>query len=180
MSRKKQILFLRFTRKLHRWVGFLLSIFLIISAITGATLAWKKDIGLLQPPSQKGVSKDLATWMPIADLHKLALTEINQHLPTGETAEIDRIDARPSKGIVKVLFNKGWWEVQLDATTGKTLSVGRRHADWIESLHDGSIINQTFKLISMNTLGLGLLISVLGGLWLWYAPKKLRRRSNEA
>lgn len=179
MSRQNQIKFLRLTRKIHKWMGLFLALFLLISAITGITLAWKKNIATLQPPTVKGVSTDLSTWKPMAELHDLALVEIKNHLPKGETAEIDRIDARPSKGMVKVLFNKGWWEVQLDATTGKTLSVGRRHADWIEHLHDGSIVNQLFKLVSMNTLGIGLIISVLGGFWLWFAPRKLRRERND-
>ncbi len=179
MSRHDQIVFLRRTRKIHRWIGLFLASFLLISAVTGIALSWKKDIAVLQPPSQKGTSKQLSDWLPMAELHDLALTEIQQHLPEGESAEIDRMDVRPSKGMVKVLFNKGWWEVQLDGSTGKTLSVGRRHADWIEHLHDGSIVNQAFKLVSMNTLGVGLIVSVLGGFWLWYAPRKLRRRGNE-
>jgi len=55
------------------------------------------------------------------------------------------------------------------------LSVARRHSDWIEQLHDGSIISDLFKLISMNFLGIGLLIMILSGLWLWYGPKKFRK-----
>ena len=79
------------------------------------------------------------------------------------------------KGIVKILFEKGWWEVQLDCTTGAVYSTAQRHADWIEQLHDGSIISAKFKLISMNLLGIGLALMVLTGIWLWYGPKLVRR-----
>ena len=87
---------------------------------------------------------------------------------------VDRFDVRPSKGIVKVLFEKGYWEVQVDGTNGEVKSIARRHSDWIEALHDGSIINDFFKLISMNILGVGLLFLIGSGLWLWYGPKRLR------
>ena len=32
-----------------------------------------------------------------------------------------------------------------------------------------------FKLISMNGLGIGLLVLMLTGLWLWYGPRRYRR-----
>ncbi len=88
------------------------------------------------------------------------------------------MDARPSKGIVKVLFKNGYWEVQVDASTGKVKSIARRHSDWIEALHDGSIVSHIFKLVSMNLIGFGLLFLIGSGLWLWYGPKLIRQRKK--
>ena len=79
-----------------------------------------------------------------------------------------------SKGIAKVLFKEGNWEVQIDGTSGEVKSIAKRYSDWIESLHDGSIISDTFKLISMNVLGIGVLILMCSGIWLWYGPKIVR------
>lgn len=167
---------LRDFRKYHKYLGIALSFFLLISALTGLLLGWKKDVGLLQPPTQTGVSTDLSHWKSLSELAETARNALYAEYPAQTDNPIDRIDARPGKGIVKVLFEKGWWEVQVDAGTGEVLSIARRHSDWIEALHDGSIINDFFKLIAMNTLGLGLLLMVVTGLWLWYGPLKLRQK----
>jgi uncharacterized iron-regulated membrane protein len=89
------------------------------------------------------------------------------------------MDVRPSKGIVKVLFEKGWWEVQVDGATAEVLSIKRRNSDWIEQLHDGSIISDGFKLVSMNVLGIGLLLMIFTGWYLWYGPRKYRRLKRD-
>jgi hypothetical protein len=85
------------------------------------------------------------------------------------------MDVRPDKGIIKVLFKNGYWEVQVDGQTGKVLSVAQRHSDWIEHIHDGSIVNDVFKLAYTNILGIGLFVLAASGLWLWYGPKVIRR-----
>ena len=166
---------LRRYRVFHRYFGITLAIFLFISAITGFLLGWKKDVDLIQPPTQKGVSKDMKTWKPMHEIATLAETAFYKEYPEQvDNNKINKMDARPSKGIVKVLFKKGYWEVQIDATSGEIKSISQRHSDWIESIHDGSIISDWFKLISMNLLGIGLSILTLTGFWLWYGPKLIR------
>ncbi len=113
------------------------------------------------------------------ELADLAETALYDTQPAQLDNPIDRIDVRPGKGIAKVLFEKGWWEVQIDGVNGEILSVAKRHSDWIEKLHDGSIVSDFFKLLTMNALGIGLLILMITGLWLWYGPRiyrKLNRR----
>lgn len=138
-------------------------------------LGWKKDISLIQPPTKKGTTKNLSEWKPIEELAIISKEHFYETYPALSDNPIDRIDIRPSKGIAKVLFKNGWWELQIDGKTGKVLSVARRHSDWIEQLHDGSIVSDLFKLITMNFLGIGLLIMIISGLWLWYGPKKFRK-----
>lgn len=156
-------------------MGLVVALILLISALTGIFLAWKKDVDLLQPPTQKGARSGLAGWLPLEQLADTAKLALLRHRPELADVGIDRMDVRPSKGIVKVLFDKGWWEVQVDGTTGKALSVAKRHSDWIEKVHDGSIISDGFKLLSMNFLGFGCLILILTGFWLWYGPRLYRR-----
>lgn len=165
---------LRNYRVYHRYLGLLLSILLLISSLTGILLSWKKDIALIKPPTQKEGSTDLSKWVPLSTLAQKAGMALDsaQNLPSNP---IDRIDVRPDKGIVKVLFLEGYWEVQLNGSTGEVLSVGRRHSDWLESLHDGSIISDGFKLLSMNLLGFGLLILTASGFILWLYPKRIRQ-----
>jgi len=157
----------------HRYFGISLSLFVIISAVTGIFLGWKKNFDILQPPTQKGVSLKMADWKSADQLAEAALVSVDS---LGLKAEnIDRIEYRPSKGIAKVIFDTGSWEAQVDATTLEILSVAKRHSDWIEKIHDGSIISEIFKVISMNILGLGLLMLVISGLWLWFGPRRIRK-----
>ena len=165
---------LRNFRKYHRYIGVTLALLVLISAITGILLSLKKDVDILQPPTQKGISKTLDTWKPIAEIATIATTTFYERYPDQKDNAIDKMDVRPSKGIVKVLFEKGYWEVQVDGTSGEVKSIARRHSDWIEHVHDGSIISDWFKLLSMNVLGIGMLLLMVSGLWLWYGPQKVR------
>ena len=171
---------LRKFRKYHRFIGVTLAILVLISAVTGILLSFKKDVDLLQPPTQKGVSKTLEGWKPLSELANIATTAFQKRYPNQQNNGIDKMDVRPAKGIVKVLFEKGYWEVQVDGTSGEVKSIARRHSDWIEHVHDGSIISDWFKLLSMNTLGIGLLILMGSGLWLWYGPRKVKAHRRKA
>jgi uncharacterized iron-regulated membrane protein len=177
---KQQAKWIRLFRWLHRKLAVPTFTFLFIIAITGILLGVKKQTGLLAP-TQKGTSKDLAAWLPIDSLQKLAVLslkrEVNPHLST----EIDRIDIRPSKGIVKFVFTDHYWSLQLDGTTGALLSKEKRNSDLIENIHDGSILDrlwgtgETAKIGYTVTLGISLLLLIVSGFWLWYGPKKIRQ-----
>lgn len=160
-------------RKWHKYFGLSIALFVLISAITGILLAWKKNVEVLQPPTQKGKTTELSQWQPVEELARVSLQAVDS-LGLGAD-NFDRIEYRPTKGIAKVIFDTGSWEVQIDATTLEVLSVAKRHSDWIEHLHDGSIISDSFKLISMNVLGIGLLVLLVTGLWLWLGPRRIRK-----
>ena len=166
---------LRAWRRFHKYIGITLAALLLISALTGLLLAWKKNVDLLQPPTQQGAAASLRDWRPLAELAAAGQEALQRKRALPELPAIDRLDVRPDKGIVKVLFADGWWEVQVDGATGAVRSVGRRHSDWIEAVHDGSIVSDAFKLLSMNALGGGLILLAVTGLWLWYGPKRLRK-----
>ncbi len=134
---------------------------MLITSLTGVMLGWKKNVELLQPATLKGESTDVAKWVSLETVSQSALRAIDS--VTHEENSIDRLDVRFDKGIIKVLFLKNYWEVQVDATTGKSLSVAQRHADWIEHIHDGSIISEFFKVIYTNYIGWGLLILAITG-----------------
>lgn len=173
MNYKTLVNSLRQFRTWHRWIGIVVALFLLITATTGILLGWKKDVDLLQPPEQKGTIADLKDWVSVDQIVNSALHALDSVV--GEPNELDKLDVRPSKGIIKVLFKKGYWEVQVDGATGKALSVERRHSDWIEHVHDGSIIGDLFKLSYTNFLGWSLLILSLSGTWLWFGPKVVKK-----
>ncbi len=168
---------LRQFRSLHKWIGISVALFMLITSITGVLLGWKKNVELLQPATLKGSSTNVETWISFEHVAQVALRAIDS--VTHQHNSVDRFDVRFDKGIVKVLFTKGYWEVQVDATTGKALSVAQRHADWIEHIHDGSIVNDVFKLFYTNYMGLGLLTLAISGFWLWYGPRVIRKVKNK-
>ena len=160
-------------RKVHHYFGLAVALFLLISAVTGILLGLKKDVDIIQPPTQKGVAESLSEWKPMAELENIssvALSEFLGHLP-----ELDRIDVRPDKGVAKFQYLPGHWEVQIDGKTGEVSMIEKRYSDLIEKIHDGSIISDLFKLVSMNLLGFGVIIMIATGLWLWYGPFKIRK-----
>lgn len=173
---QKMVRSLRAFRQWHRWVGVSLLVFIVISSLTGILLAWKKNVDLLQPATHFAPAND-QPWLGISQIGQIALEAFDQAHP-GENLQVDRLDVRPDKGIVKVLLDN-YWEVQVDGYSGQVLSIARRHADWIEKVHDGSILSDTFKLWLMNTLGLGLLFVSLTGGWMWWGPKQIRKRKRK-
>jgi len=172
---KRYIKSLRSLRLWHRYLGITLALLLLISAVTGILLSWKKEFDVIQPSTQKGVAKDLVDWKPIHELADIASTHFYEIYPSQKDNPIARLDVRPSKGVMKVVYENENWEVQVDGASGEILSVAQRNSDWIESIHDGSIISDLFKLISMNFLGVGLILLLTSGLWLWYGPGLIRK-----
>lgn len=66
----------------------------------------------------------------------LAATQAVPEAEVKSWNDIDRLDVRPGKEMLKVCC-KNRWEVQLDAKTGSVLQVAYRRSDLIESIHDG-------------------------------------------
>jgi len=176
MSLNSLVRGLRQFRSIHQWIGIGVVVFLLFSSVTGLLLGWKKEVAWLQPPTQKGGSTDVADWVSYDQVVKTANRALDS--VCHEQSGIERIDARPDKGIIKVVY-LNFWEVQVDGKSGKALSVAPRNADWIEHIHDGSIISDGFKLLYTNYIGLGLLVMSITGFWLWLGPRTIRKLKNQ-
>ena len=186
-SRQKQAKILRVFRKVHRVTGAMLFIFFFFISVSGVLLGWKNHSdGLILPKSYSGTSTNLQHWLPIDSLHKKACEILKDSVSQNLSLELDRIDIRKNKGMVKFIFENHNWEVQLDGTTGKLLQIGKRHSDLFENIHDGSILDSYFstsnnqiKVIYTTVMGLALLLFTITGFWLWYGPKKLKRTKKK-
>ena len=182
MEKKKHASILRSTRKIHRQTGITLFFLFIIVGITGLFLGWKKNVDVLQYPSQRGVSNNVSTWLSTDSLVNIATTKLVKWKGKEYSTEIDKIDARPDKGMVKVIFKEHHYSLQLDAETGEVLSYEYRTSDLIEQLHDGTFIDKlfglpggVFKLFYTTVLGTALVLFSVSGFWLWYGPKIMRK-----
>lgn len=182
-KRQQQAKILRVARKIHRWTGVLLFAFFFLIAVTGLLLGWKKHSGgLILAKSYKGTSTDLSKWQSIEALHQKACSILKDSISSDLSTEIDRIDIRKDKGMVKFIFKNHYWGIQLDGATGKLLHIERRNADLIEHFHDASILDDSIgntngfiKLFYTTVMGIALLIFTITGFWLWYGPKLMRQ-----
>lgn len=160
-------------------VGVPLTLLVLVSSLTGILLARKKQSATLQPPTQEGASTDLHRWRPWHEVEGAAVRALALHLrEPADALPVDRYDVRPGDGVVKVQFQRDSWEVQVDPTTLRVLAVARRHSDWIEKVHDLSIINDLVEVGSMTLLGQGLMGLSASGLWLWYGPRWVRQHKQ--
>ncbi|MBJ2172715.1 PepSY domain-containing protein [Aureibaculum sp. A20] len=182
-KRQNQAKILRIFRKIHRTMGAFLFIFFFIISITGFLLGLKKNSNeLLLPNTYVGTSNNLTKWIAIDQLHEIANQVLHDSLDTNLSLELDRIDIRKEKGIVKFVYQNHANEVQLDGATGNVLNIGKRHSDTIENIHDGSILDNYFntsygqiKIIYTTTMSLALLLFTITGFWLWYGPKRMKK-----
>ena len=182
-SRKKQAKNLRLFRKVHRTTGVLLFLFFFIIAVSGILLGWKNaSNGFILPVSKNGTTTELKEWLPLDSLHSKACAILKDSVSPNISLTLNRIDVRKSKGMVKFVFENHYWEVQLDGATGKLLQLNLRKSDFIENLHDGSIIdiffgtvNKPFKVIYTSLMGSSLLLFTVTGIWLWYGPKRMKK-----
>lgn len=182
-DRKRRAAVLRIARKIHRTTGAFLFAFFFITAVTGLLLGWKKHTGgVILPKSYKGKSTDARDWLPIDTLQRNAFKVAHEQIDPALSLELERVDIRPDKGMVKFVFVQDYWGVQLDLTTGELLHIERRRSDLIENIHDGSILDyafntsdEQFKVVYTSVLGTALLIFTVTGFWLWVGPKRFRR-----
>jgi hypothetical protein len=186
-TRKKQAKLLRDTRKIHRFMGIFLFVFFIFISVSGILLGWKKhSTGVLLPATTTGTSSKLAAWLPLADLEQKAFKVLHDSVGKTLSLELDRIDIRKEKGIVKFIFAKHLNSIQLDGATGDLLQIGIRRADFIEQVHDGSILDDYFntpkgiiKVSYTTIMGVALLLFSVTGFWLWYGPKRMKNTGRK-
>ncbi len=184
-SRPSQAKLLRTARKIHRTTGALLFVFFFIISITGIFLGWKKNSGgFLLSKTYSGSSTDFKVWLPMDSLYKDACRILHDSVSPNLSLELDRIDIRKNKGTVKFVFTDKYWGIQMDGATGKLLHIERRRSDFVENIHDGSILDVYFgtnggeiKLVYTSIMGLALLVFTITGFWLWYGPKRMKKRT---
>jgi len=182
ITRKRQAKILRTFRKVHRLTGSSLFVFFFCISVSGVILGWKSNsAGVILPESANGTTPQLEAWLPISTLHETACNYLLDSISNDLSLTLDRIDIRKEKGIVKFVFKEHFWEVQLDGASGALLSLEKRHSDFIENLHDGSVLDTLFnttgqplKLIYTSIMGTALFVFTITGFWLWFGPKRMK------
>lgn len=174
MSRNPRVAFVnKWSRKLHRWGAVLIALPLLVIIGSGLLLQVKKQVPWVQPPEQRGGGGNpTVTFDQI-----LQALRATPQAAVSTWADVDRLDVRPGKGMLKVRC-RNEWEVQIDTVTGGVLQVAFRRSDLIESIHDGSFFHPAAKLWVFLPTGAVLLGLWATGTYLWVLPLWAKRRGR--
>lgn len=159
-------------RRVHHWLSMVVMLPLLVVAPTGVLLQLKKQLTWVQPPEHRG-SGAPALALP-------ALLDTLRTVPEAAIAswdDVDRVDVRPGKSLVKVT-TKNRHEVQLDAATGRVMQVAYRRSDLIESLHDGSFFGDGARYGLFTVSGVALFVLWFTGVILFVQPYVVKARKK--
>lgn len=144
----------------------------LVIVLSGILLQSKKHWAWVQPAEQRGAST-----RPAVTLEQVL--ESLKRVPGMDVRgwdDVNRMDLRPGRGVVKVWLHNGW-EVQVDLATADVLQVAYRRSELIESIHDGSFFGGDWvKMGLFLPAGLTLLLLWAGGMWMWWVPFWARRK----
>lgn len=163
----------RLNRLIHRWGAIATAIPVLVVLVSGIVLQLKKESNWIQPKTQKGTKEH--PQIPFSEILSITKSVPEAHVKTWD--DIDRLDVRPGKGMLKVRC-KNRWEIQLDATTGDILQVAYRRSDLIESIHDGSFISNGVKMGIFLPSAVVLLVLWMTGVYLFFLPHLVKRKKQ--
>lgn len=157
--------FKKTNRTIHKWGSIIIALPLLIVCVTGILLLLKKEFSFIQPPTVKGTSEQptLEFQQVLTIAKSVTVAEINNW------KDIDRLDVRPNKGLIKIRSNNDV-EIQIDSGTGDILHVAVRRSDFIESIHDGTFFEKRANLWLMLPVGIISLLLLITGVILFIQP----------
>lgn len=173
-TKKMSINWKKFNRQTHYWGAIICALPMLIVIVTGLLLLLKKDIDWVQPPSARGQGH-----IPEISFEQVlsAASSVDQ-AQIKSWDDIDRLDVRPSKGIIKIRANNRW-EIQIDHQTMEVLQVAYRRSDLIDSIHDGSFFHDKAKLWVFLPSALILFILWVTGLYLFLTTHFAKRNNRK-
>ena len=159
------------SRRLHRWGAVVVGLPFLVVIASGILLQVKKQVPWVQPAEQRtGVRMPGVSWEAV-----LAAAQAHPEAGVGSWDDVERVDVRPSKGIMKII-TKSRWELQLRLDDGQVLQSAYRRSDLIEQLHDGSFFGDAVKLWIFLPVALIVFGLWLTGLYLFFLPMLTKRK----
>lgn len=157
------------SRRLHRWGAVVAGLPILLVIGSGLLLQVKKQVAWVQPSERRTAER-------VPEVDWTRVLEAARGVPEAgvrEWSDIDRLDVRPGKGLIKVIA-KNRWEIQVSLVSGEILHSAYRRSDLIETLHDGSFFGDPAKLAVFLPAGIVLFALWLTGLYLWLLPVRVR------
>lgn len=166
----------QFIRKAHRWVGLLSSLFLIVISATGFLLAVKGSVAWMRPPVVETFPTE--SFLQVVGPGVAMDAAFAKNLPELQTpSDVDRVDYRPKDNVYKVLSKKGYWEVQVDGTSGRVLQVAKRNDQLTEDIHDMSFFAEFTHKWVLPVVAASLFLLGVSGIVIFLNPV-FRRRAH--
>lgn len=163
-------------RLIHYWLTAFTLVTVAVVAITGVLLSLKKDFDVLQAPTARASAPGLPA-TPLDALLAAVADEAGGRDVTWR--DVDRIDVRPRDGLAKVILDDRT-EYQVDLNTLEVLQTGYRTSDFIETLHDFSVLGDWGKYLLSLPTGIALLILWGTGAYMFIKPMLVKRRKRRA
>ncbi len=167
--------FSKLNRVIHRWGSITALLPIAVIIVSGIILQLKKESSWIQPSTQKGSGR-----VPTLGFDRVLA--VVKSVPEAEVLswdDIDRLDVRPGKGMLKVRC-KNSWEIQVDSHSGEILQIAYRRSDLIESIHDGSFFDDRVKLWVFLPTAVVLAVLWGTGLYLFLLPHLAKRKRKRA
>ena len=167
--------FKKTNRKIHKWASIVIALPLLICIVTGILLLVKKEFSIIQPPTMRGESK-----VPALEFSQvLSVAKSIDGADIQSWDDIDRLDVRPGKGVIKIRSNNDI-EIQIDGKTGDVLHVAQRNSDFIETIHDGTFFEKNANLWLMLPVAIASVIISITGIIMFFIPYVKRKRKKRA
>ena len=162
-------------RRIHYWLASAVAIPALVIFGSGVLLQVKKQVRWVQPAEQRGTGG-----APVISFDQvLAVARTVPEAGIQSWDDVDRIDVRPSRGLLK-LTSKSRWELQIDTGTGALLQSAYRRSDLVESIHDGSFFHPLAKLGLFLPVGICLVVMLATGIYLFWLPLHVKARRRRA
>lgn len=168
--------FKKTNRQIHKWGSIIIALPLLVVCITGILLLLKKQLSFVQPPTAKSATAEPS--LAFEQILSVAKSVESAQIKTWK--DIDRLDVRPNKGIIKIRSENDV-EIQIDSGTGEILHVAVRRSDFIESIHDGTFFEKNANLWLVLPVTLIFIFILITGVILFINPflNKNKRRSTD-
>lgn len=164
----------KFNRKTHYWGSILCALPILIVIGSGLFLQLKKDVEWVQPSTMRGISE-----IPTISFDQMLMAA--RSVPEAAITrwdDINRLDVRPGKGVIKIRANNRW-EIQIDAQTADIIHVAYRRSDLIESIHDGSFFHDKARLWLFLPAAIVLLVLWITGLYLFLITHFAKQKNKQ-
>lgn len=178
-------------RQLHRSAGAIGAILLILSASTGALMAFKSEVRsvlrttfvVVAKPSPPIPSADDRELLPVHALVRLAQTRhgrtalLQIRFPDGDggVATIFLASDQSSRpDASKQISMDGYTGAELGLYSAGTLPASNEFIDWLYPIHTGQVLGTPGRLILLASALLLVGLSA-SGLWLWFSRRRQRR-----
>jgi uncharacterized iron-regulated membrane protein len=156
-------------RAVHRWVGLLNAVFLLLIAVTGFLLATKSRVSWVRPAEQRGA--EVASMSEVISVDEALKSAFAEGIPElKEKKQVDRVDYRPGRNVFKILSKEGYHEVQVCGATGTVLQVAKRTDQFVEDLHDLSFFSDNLRDFLLPLVGISLFALSGTGIYIFMNP----------